>query len=161
MHIFDDVLDPTLIDSYRNRVATHFDAMIAKNHPYMAFYPTRNVVLKLDDPVISIIQQFLESRLRVKLTCYEAELQTWPVRSYSQLHVHDNPGRRKGDYNSSLYLNDNFFAGEFYTEHGIVITPKKNRLTFFDGSKIKHGVHPVERCHRYTMIFWFRDTVFY
>lgn len=143
------------------RVAQHFEQMLAQQHDYMAFYPTRNVILKPEDPIIAIVQTFLESKIKARLTCYEAELQTWPIKSYSKLHVHDKPGRIQGDYNSLLYLNDDFDSGEFYTNTGIIITPKKNRLTFFDGKHTYHGVKPVERNHRYTAIFWWKNTQFY
>jgi len=45
------------------------------------------------------------------------------------------------DYNSLLYLNDNFSGGEFFTETGLTIKPIPGRLTFFDGSIVTHGVN--------------------
>jgi hypothetical protein len=59
-----------------------------------------------------------------------------------------------------LYLNDDFEGGEFFTDTGIRIKPKKNRLTFFNGSAIPHGLTKVEKAHRYTIIFWWKGTRF-
>ena len=112
-----------------------------------------------DDKIIKMVQDLLESKLRLKLTCHHAELQTWPIGVDSPLHVHEKSGgREKGDYNSLLYLNDNFEDGEFYTSHGVTIKPKKNRLTFFDGKNIPHGVKQIYGHHRYSVIFWWINT---
>lgn len=161
MYIFDDVLDLKMIDQYRSMIQNHFIKMLSENQDYFAFYPTRNLILSPTDEAIRIITDFLESRIKVKLSCYQLELQTWAVSTYSGLHRHTEQQRDHGDYNSLLYLNDDFDGGEFYTGTGITIKPKKNRLTFFDGKNIDHGVKKVSRNHRYTMIFWWENTKFY
>ena len=55
-----------------------------------------------------------------------------------------------------LYLNDDFLGGEFYTESGIVLKPKKGMLTLFNGATVKHGVKKVLEKDRYSIIFWWK-----
>jgi hypothetical protein len=161
MYIFNDVLDLESIESYKNTIATHFSKMLQEKHDYFQFYPTRNFRLTLNDPAVNTIKDHIEKRVRVKLTCYEIELQTWAIGIESTLHNHNDPGRGHGDYNSLLYLNDDFDGGEFFTEDGLFLKPKTNMLTFFNGKDIGHGVKKVSRNHRYTMILWWKNTQFY
>ena len=160
MIIFDQVCGADVIANYLTKIRTHFLSMLDRGEDYFAFYPTRNIMLNLDDPLIQYITKYIESNLKVKLTCYDAELQTWPIDSESALHKHTFDNREHGDYNSLLYLNENFTGGEFYTEN-IIIKPKTNRLTFFDGSTVLHGVNKVAVDHRHTVIFWWKNTQFY
>lgn len=159
MHVFDDVLPLSTIEAYKKAAEDHFAAQIEAGHSPLLWYPTRNVEITSHD-VVATVRSFLESKLRIRLTCYQAELQAWPVGIASEPHIHKK-GREFGDYNSLLYLNDDFRGGEFFAEPGIVIKPVKNRLTLFDGSRVYHGITKVEERHRYTMIFWWRDTVVY
>ncbi len=127
----------------------------------MDFYPTRNINLGNDDPIVGIVQEILESRLRVKLTLHEAELQTWYNGSSSSAHRHNyNRSCPDEDYNSVLYLNNDFEDGVFFTE-SIKIKPVPGRLTFFNGRDILHGVTPVKKAHRHSVIFWWKNTQFY
>jgi hypothetical protein len=107
------------------------------------------------------VKNILESKINVNIGGVDnAEIQCWPVDSYSIPHIHDSQGREPTDFNSLLYLNDDFEGGEFFTENGIMIKPIPGRLTFFDGSKIKHGLNKVLNTNRYTLIFWWKNTKF-
>jgi 2OG-Fe(II) oxygenase superfamily len=161
MFIFDDVCDAELIEAYRLRIQTHHLKMLEEGNDYMAWYPTRNIKIS-DDPIVKYIQDFLESRIRMTTYCYECIFQTWPIGTHSPFHNHTDPffNRQHGDYNGILYLNDDFGGGEFVTKGGILIKPKNNRLIFFDGSTVQHGVRQVHNNHRYTIVFWWQDTKF-
>lgn len=161
IHVFDNVLSESKVDYFYNTIKNHFLDRLEEGYNSADWYPTRNISLDNDNPVIEEIKDFIESKLRVKLTPDSAELQTWPIGSDSDLHIHDAVGRMHGDYNSLLYLNDDFDDGEFYTENGIIIKPMKNRLTFFNGRYTYHGVKKVARNHRHTIIFWWKNTQFY
>ena len=89
-----------------------------------------------------------------KLKIRQAEIQLWPIKSYSSRHIHDHHNQENTTYNSMLYLNDNYMGGEFFTDK-IKIKPKPGTLTFFNGQKTYHGVKPVYWNNRYTIIFWF------
>ncbi len=89
-----------------------------------------------------------------------AQIQTWPTSSKSDLHVHGekcdwDDGRENTGFNSLIYLNDDFEGGEFFTEN-IMIKPKTGTLTLFDGSTIYHGVKPILKGERYTIILWWK-----
>ena len=160
MFIFHDFLDPETCAVYKQRVSDHYQQQIADGRDPMSFMDSRNLTIT-DDPIRSKVQEFLESRLRVRLHCHQVELQTWPIGCPVGLHRHDRQGRETGDYNSLLYLNSNFSGGEFYTDTGIILRPSVGTLTFFDGSKVMHGVRPVAVNHRHTIIFWWESTEFY
>ena len=102
----------------------------------------------------------LQSNLNVKLTLESSELQTWIINTNGPSHNHGDNGRQLTDYNSLLYLNNDFNGGEFYTENGLIVKPKPGRLTFFDGRNINHGVADIYDNNRYTMIFWWKNTKF-
>jgi 2OG-Fe(II) oxygenase superfamily len=111
------------------------------------------------DPIARWVQSVLEADLRVKLTLDQAELQCWPTTAPgSPLHRHNWNGREHGDYNSLLYLNQDFTGGQFYTDGGLMLKPTTGTLTFFLGRDQLHGVRPVSGKNRYTAIFWWRDT---
>jgi len=163
MYVFDDVYPEFMLDYYKNKLASHFKKMTDEGNHYFHFYPTRNRRFLEDEQIITDITEYIESKLRVKLTCRGAELQTWPIDSFSPMHIHDEAQRASNDedFNSILYLNDDFDGGEFFTEDGITIKPKKNRLTFFNGKEIGHGLNKVLKSHRYTIVFWWQNTEFY
>ena len=105
------------------------------------------------------VKKLIETRCNLELQLESAELQTWPMNTDGPAHIHDGY-RSLTDFNSLLYLNDDFDGGEFYTEDGIIVRPKPGRLTFFDGSKVKHGVNEIYNGNRFTMIFWWKKTKF-
>jgi hypothetical protein len=111
------------------------------------------------DPIGEKVTDFLESQLRLKLDYYQITLTAWPIgNDVSMLHKHTEQDRSGGDYNSILYLNDDFEGGEFYTEHGVVVKPSTGMLTFFDGKNIMHGVKDLKGNVRYNIIFWWHNT---
>jgi hypothetical protein len=109
--------------------------------------------------IVELVQKYLENMLNVKLTCSQAQYQLWPEGSESFLHKHDSGGRESTDFNSLIYLNDDYIGGEFITEHNFVLKPKIGDLTFFNGANVAHGVNPVLKGDRYTMIFWWTNTI--
>ena len=160
MFIFDDGFEESEVTKYHDFISNHYKKMVSLGHDPEHWYPTRNVKIERDS-VVTKIKEFIESKVRVKLTMGDAEMQTWHVGSLSHPHVHDDKGRQGGDYNSLLYLNDDFGGGEFYTKTGIIIKPVKGRLTFFNGREIYHGLNPVQGTHRHTIIVWWKNTEFY
>ena len=113
-----------------------------------------------NEPIAKEVQDFLEQRLNCSLNLNHAQIQIWPVGSKAVLHKHVANGREGTDYNSLLYLNDNFEGGEFYTEHGLSFKPKQGMLTFFNGKEVLHGLKDVHGGNRYTIIFWWQNTKF-
>jgi hypothetical protein len=160
MFVFDDVFDESEITRYHTIIRNHYKEMVSLGHDFRHWYPTRNFSIK-EDPFIFKIKDFIESKVRVKLTANDAELQTWHIGSISHPHIHADGGREQGDYNTLLYLNDDFVGGEFYTKTGITIKPIKNRLTFFNGKETYHGINRVHGNHRYTLIVWWKNSEFY
>lgn len=158
MHVFYNPVPDLLIDEYKQMIADLYDYRCDLGMNPGSF-KTRIYIIT-EHRICGVIQEFLESQLKVKLTLERAELQVWPVGGHSEFHKHDARGRDKTDYNSLLYLNDDFSGGEFFTED-IRVQPRKNMLTFFDGRHIMHGVTKVEGpSHRYTIIFWWQNTEF-
>jgi len=114
----------------------------------------RNINI-IDNPIVKKVENYWNSIFNTSsLKIYEAQVQLWPIKSYSTLHIHNENLRETGTYNSMLYLNNNFFGGEFYTKKDI-ISPKPGMLTFFNGCKTHHGVKPIYWNNRYTLVFWF------
>ena len=115
---------------------------------------------KIQEDVCEKVINFLKTRLNVEFDLQRAELQTWPMNTNGPMHSHNQGGANDTDYNSLLYLNDDFNGGEFLTENGLIVRPTSGRLTFFDGFNIKHGVGDIYDGNRYTMIFWWKNTKF-
>ena len=105
------------------------------------------------------VQKFLEEKFNIKTNLKKIQLQIWPINCTGELHVHHDINTPKlYDFNSLIYLNDDFKGGEFFTKNK-KIKPKQGLLTFFNGNEIWHGVKTVKNNHRYTIIFWWSDTV--
>lgn len=158
MHIFYDVFDDETIDKYKNLIAEYYEYKCSLGGNPGSFTQTRIHRIP-DHQIIKDIQKHIESQLRVKLSLAGAELQVWPVGGHSERHVHDARGQESTDYNTLLYLNDDFTGGHFYTDD-VTIKPRKGMLTFFNGQTTYHGVTPVEGTHRYTIICWWKNTEF-
>ena len=110
------------------------------------------------EPVVSKLQKFLNKRFKLNLQISQAQTQNWNQTSFSELHVHDIPRNvRRSSYSSSIYLNDDFKGGRFFTKNGIKIKPKVGLLTFFNGTTIWHGVEPVQDKDRKTLIFFWAE----
>ena len=161
MHIFDNQIDAKIVDEYYDKISEHYRLMLNEGFPPHHWYPTRNINLSHTDKLIFLVKNIIENNLKVKLTLAQAELQTWPMNMESYFHVHHlRADKNNEDFNSLLYLNDDFEGGQFHTKSGIEIKPVKGRLTFFDGSTIPHAVKKVYKKHRHTAIFWWKNTEF-
>jgi hypothetical protein len=159
MYIWDKILDEKIIKFYYNKIHTHYIKHCENGFDKNLWYPTRNIDITYD-PITQYIKKFIENKIRVKLNVNQAELQTWYDGCETDLHTHTEKGRQICDFNSLLYLNDDFFGGEFYTEN-VVVKPVTNRLTFFDGKNIPHGVKTVQGNDRHTIIIWWQNSEFY
>lgn len=158
MHVFYNPVEMADIDEYKEFISEVYDYRCGLGSNPGSF-KTRIYIIT-EHRICKQVQEFLEKQLNVSLTLERAELQVWPVGGHSEFHKHEARGRDKTDYNSLLYLNEDFEGGIFYTED-IKIRPRKNMLTFFDGRNIMHGVTKVEGpSHRYTIIFWWENTKF-
>jgi hypothetical protein len=156
MHLFYNALEDLDFAMYIKEAESEFaqhdpDAVDGWNH---------RTVCITDRPVAQRVKSFLEKHLNCTLVLQQAQIQVWPVGHHSGMHRHDYNGRESADFNSLLYLNEDFVGGEFFTGDGLTITPKKGLLTFFDGRKVWHGVNKVQNKNRYTFIFWWTDTKF-
>ena len=109
------------------------------------------------DPIVQKLQKFLNKIFNLNLTITQAQTQNWNQTSFSDLHIHNQRGRENTTYSSSIYLNDGFSGGRFFTKNGIKIKPTVGLLTFFDGRKVWHGVEKVKDKDRKTLIFWWKD----
>jgi hypothetical protein len=185
MFIIDSSINSNILDEYCSIVRQHFREKGKGKRLESLEWSDRNMTLDINDKLVGLIKDIIESKLRVELTCTEFELCSWPKGTESGFHVHDYKPynvdgklREPTDYNSILYLNDNFSGGEFITgkstvdpsygipygdnrEDGITIKPKKGRLTFFDGMAVPHGLNKVIGNTRHTALFWWTNTKFY
>jgi len=162
MFVFDNVIDEATIERYKSRIESHFLDHSKRFPNDQEWYPGRVIRLDATDPIIETVQQHLQRYMKMTTVCDSAELQARSAGMGGRgLHKHDHDGREHTDYNSLLYLHNDFNGGEFYTENGIVIEPRPGRLTFFDGKSIAHGVKKIYTNHRYTVIFWWKGTKFY
>lgn len=156
MHIFTNTFKQDRLQPYISKILEHYNAHVNNNPSAWNSWSARTLDITGDSIVQSVID-IIESKLRVKLTCHQAQIQIWPqgVDLYFHKHSEDTDGRNVTSvYNSMLYLNEDFRGGEFVTEHGIKIEPRAGTLTFFNGNDIMHGVSPFYGNHRYTIIFW-------
>lgn len=156
--IFDGVLSKDKCDQYAKRIEDWYAFRVRTKHNPM-YWTSRKLDIS-DDPICADVKLFLEKKLGLITEMQSADLQCWPIDSFSPLHVHNERGREICDFNSLLYLNDGFDGGEFHTSTGIDIKPRVGRLTFFDGSMTQHGVKPVLNNNRYTIAFWWKNTKF-
>lgn len=123
--------------------------------PFNLPWPDR-VIDITKDPIVNKVTKFINKKFKLNLTADQVEIQNHHVNSFSDLHIHDHLGRENIEYNSLIYLNDDFDQGHFITKNGIKIKPEKGMLTFFNGQKIYHGVEKVLKKDRKTLIFWWK-----
>ena len=97
------------------------------------------------------MRKFLQVKLNKNIECKLAIFQVRYPGARCDLHVH-RP--EKPDYNSILYLNDDFEGGVFYTEGGFRHVPKPGDVLFFNGKEIWHGVELIGKAKRYAINFW-------
>ena len=108
------------------------------------------------DPITNKVTLFLNKIFNLNLIAKDVEIQNWHINSSSDLHNHKSVGRGDTNYNSLIYLNDDFEGGHFITKEGIRIKPEQGMLTFFNGQKLYHGVEKTFKKDRKTIIFWWR-----
>jgi len=110
-----------------------------------------------NDPITSRTKKFLNKKFNLNLKIDQAQTQNWNQTSFSDLHIHNARGRENNTYSSSIYLNEDFGGGLFFTKNGIKINPEIGLLTFFNGSNVWHGVEKVKDKDRKTLIFWWNE----
>lgn len=152
MHIFDNVISKPACDEYMYRIDKIYNERCDRGLDPMKF-STRLIDIDKEEPINSLVKEYIEDRVKAKLYLCWSQLQMWPLGSLSVRHIHDDVRAGQATHNSLLYLNDDFVGGEFFTDD-MIIKPVPGRLTFFDGSKIYHGVNPIHIKHRYSIIFW-------
>lgn len=162
MFIISRAFEAELCQQLATRIETHWlDCRSAGIESTGFDAGARSFKITTED-LCSQAQLLIEQQLRVRLTLDSAELCIWPTTSPgSGLHRHDWNGRESTDYNSILYLNEDFAGGQFYTDTGITVKPTTGTLTFFNGQTVMHGVRPTLKNNRCTAIFWWRDTEWY
>ena len=104
------------------------------------------------DPIIEKVQKFY-NQFNLDFILEQAELCTWNEGSESELHIHNERGREDTLFNSILYLNDDFKGGEFMTKN-LTFKPAPGTLILFNGRETYHGVKPIIKKERYSIIFW-------
>lgn len=80
----------------------------------------------------------------------------WNVGGYGLVHVDDQNPEPFIEYSTVVYLDDDFDGGVIYfPAFGFEFVPKKYSAVFFlsDGLKWKHGITPVERGKRSTLLY--------
>jgi hypothetical protein len=162
MFIIPNSIAPLECQALAERLEQHWQASKARGIEATGFDNGARTVSITNEALCDRVKCLIESQIRVRLTLSSAELSIWPtVSPGSPLHKHDWNGRESTDYNSVLYLNEDFAGGQFYTDTGITVKPKTGTLTFFDGQNIMHGVRPTLKNNRCTVIFWWHKTVWY
>lgn len=155
--VFENFLNKSSCQSYINRILKKWNSFQNDND---RMYNWENKTIEItSDPIVSSVRYFLEEQLSIRLTCFQAQIQIWPRNIEGNLHKHDSGGRENTDFNSLIYLNDDYEGGEFYTEKGVCYKPTVGALTFFNGAVNMHGVKKVLGTHRFTLIFWWTNTL--
>ena len=155
--IYENFLEKSLCQQYINKITEKWS--IFQNYPGRIKNWDKRTIDITSDPIVTKVTRFLEEQLSVCLTCKQAQIQIWPTNYQGGLHTHDSGGRENTDFNSLIYLNDDYGGGEFYTEKGVCYKPTVGALTFFNGAVNMHGVKKVLYSDRFTLIFWWTDTV--
>jgi len=127
-----------------------------KNAPTFDNTPNTCVTFN-NDKLVKKIQLHIFEKLNVQSDIYEMQYQCWKNGEESLLHVHDETERSICDYNTLIYLNDDFDGGEFYTPN-FIHKPVQGDVTFFNGETTWHGVKPIKNNDRYTIIIWWFNT---
>jgi len=155
--VYENFLEKSLCQPYINRILEKWNSF-QNDNDRMHNWEKKTIEIT-SDPIVSNVRYFLEEQLSIRLTCSQAQIQIWPRNIEGGLHKHDSNGRENTDFNSLIYLNDDYGGGEFYTENGVCYKPKVGALTFFNGAINMHGVKKVLGTHRFTLIFWWTNTV--
>jgi len=155
--IYENFLERSLCQPYINKITDYCNKF--RNDPDRIINWDKRTIDITDDPIVFKVKSFLEEQLSVRLNCNQAQIQLWPKNYEGGLHKHDSQGRENTDFNSLIYLNDDYGGGEFYTEKGVCYKPTVGALTFFNGAVNMHGVKKVLGSDRFTLIFWWTNTV--
>jgi hypothetical protein len=155
--IYENFLEKPLCQPYINKISEKWDKL-RKFENGRVNWDIRTIDIT-NDPIVSRVKSFLEQQMSIRLTCSQAQIQIWPKNVEGRLHKHDAEGRENTDFNSLIYLNDDYGGGEFYTERGVCYKPTIGALTFFNGAVNMHGVKKVLGSDRFTLIFWWKNTV--
>jgi hypothetical protein len=154
MLIIPNAFSKDRLQPYIDSVSQHYNEFITNNPGYEDSWSGRTVDIT-DDGIVQEVTDILESSLKIKLKCSQAQIQLWPEGIPLGMHKHDDLGRPlQSLYNSMLYLNDDFYGGQFVTERGVEIEPRIGTISFFNGRDVKHGVSHFYGGNRYTIIFW-------
>jgi hypothetical protein len=154
---WEDIYKPSELEYFKNKIENHYNKICSSGGDIID-WDCRTLDIT-NYAIGDKTKTFLENNLSIKLNIVQIQCQVWPVGTESTLHRHCDDVtkvRLNTDYNSMLYLNDNFEGGEFYT-NDIIYKPRKNTLTFFDGANDWHGIKPVRKNNRYTIIFWWKS----
>ena len=155
--VYENFLERSICQSYINKIFEKWNSFQDDKDRIDNW--TKRTIDITNDPIVAKVGYFLEKQLSIRLTCSQAEIQIWPKNYGSALHKHDSSGRENTDFNSMIYLNDNYGGGEFYTEKGVCYKPVTGALTFFNGAVNMHGVKKVLGSDRFTLIFWWTNTL--
>lgn len=155
--IYENFLEKSLCQPYINKISEKWNKL-RKFENGRANWDIRTIDITRD-PIVSKVKSFLEEQLSIRLTCSQAQIQIWPENVEGGLHKHDAEGRENTDFNSLIYLNNDYGGGEFYTEKGVCYKPTIGALTFFNGAVNMHGVKKVLGSDRFTLIFWWTNTL--
>jgi len=155
--VFENFLEKSLCQNYANIMTEQWNKF-ENDRDCVENWDKRTIDIT-NDPIVVKVKCFLQEQLSVRLTCSQAQIQIWPKNFEGGLHKHDSRGREDTDFNSLIYLNNNYGGGEFYTEKGVTYKPVTGALTFFNGAVNMHGVKKVLDSDRFTLIFWWKDTV--
>ena len=152
--IFENFLDGETCKKYLNTAVTYFK-QFENDKSFIYNMKKRTVQLyEHETELLHRVKTFLEQMFSTTLTIQTFEAHVWPISVKSNLHTHMVGNRVHSDFNSIIYLNDDFEGGEFYTNNGVLYKPKAGTLTFFNGQTIPHGIKKTLGKHRYILIFW-------
>ncbi len=146
--VFENFLSNEKCDYYFSKI---------KNLGYGTFTWDKKTIDITNDIIVTEAITFFKKKLNLNLQILQAQIQNWNISSSSPLHIHNENNRNQIKFNSLLYLNDDFEGGEFITKNGISLKPKKGMISIFNGKKVWHGVNPVRKRDRKTIIFWWKD----
>ena len=132
-----------LIDFYKENGSTHNWL----NYSVMSISPPGNERIR---EILSKVIEILNLQVEIDW----CEIAKRPPGSGHPEHVDDV--KDETIFTSVTYLNDNFTGGKTYIVDDIIVSPKKGRTLYFDGSNHKHGVSEVSGCDRYTLAVWYK-----
>jgi hypothetical protein len=152
--IFENFLDNETCKRCLNTCIKYFK-QFENDDDYLYNWDKKHIkITEFEKEIVLKVKTFLENKFSTTLRLQNFEAQIWPNSFETSLHKHIDKGREHTDFNSIIYLNEDFDGGEFYTDDGLSYKPKTGTLTFFNGQTVAHGVKKVLGNNRYTLIFW-------